>query len=158
MTRINANIPPRLLTDWHLIAEVNEIPRVFEVYQYRIDNDMFFNDIPKQFTLGKGHVIFFLDKQKYLQSRYFNLRKEIDNRDLGKHVEIMHPVPSRSDHWRDYSFTEQETGKVVARIISRIRDSDKMPKYFGDTISKDTAIRMLEGFCKPTEDGQLKLL
>jgi len=57
MTRINIGIPPKKLTDWHLIAEINEMPRLNELYN-RIKS---FRDIPAKFTLGKGHLKFFMN-------------------------------------------------------------------------------------------------
>jgi hypothetical protein len=73
MTRINAGIPPRELTNKHLIAEHREIKRVPNVVvrgRYNLKS------VPSQFTLGKGHVSFFYDKLSYLKERYVDLYNE----------------------------------------------------------------------------------
>ena len=63
MTRINANIAPRLLSDNHLIAEFREIHRLKKLHETRKKNGSN-KDIPEGdfFTLGKGHLLFFMDK------------------------------------------------------------------------------------------------
>lgn len=73
MTRINAGIPPKQLSRQHLIAEHREIvriPNTIRLGKARVE------DIPEQFTLGKGHVKFFYDKLKFLHIRYEALYKE----------------------------------------------------------------------------------
>lgn len=77
MTRINAGIPPILLSNKHLIAEHREIKRIPNVIA---KGKFSLNGQPKEFTLGTGHVKFFYDKLAYLQTRYENLYKECKRR------------------------------------------------------------------------------
>ena len=70
MTRINSAIDPKNLTDQHLIAELRELPRIFTAVNKRIEQGKYFNDIPKEFALGSGHVKFFYDKLKFLNLRH----------------------------------------------------------------------------------------
>lgn len=73
MTRINAGIPPADLSDKHLLAEhreIKRIPNMVKSGKAKIEN------IPEQFTLGKGHVKFFYNKLKYLYNRYLEIYKE----------------------------------------------------------------------------------
>ena len=77
MTRINVAIPPRELTNRHLLAEHREmkrIPNVVSRGRYNLKN------VPKEFTLGKGHVAFFYDKLGYLKDRYEEVYTECKNR------------------------------------------------------------------------------
>lgn len=81
MTRINIGIHPSKLCNKHLLAEHREIKRIPNMIhrgRYKLEN------IPKQFTLGKGHVCFFYDKLLYLKNRYISLHKECIRR--GFHV------------------------------------------------------------------------
>ena len=64
MTRINIGIPPKQLTNKHLIAEHREIKRIPNVISKGKYN---LKSIPPEFTLGKGHVSFFYDKLQYLK-------------------------------------------------------------------------------------------
>lgn len=73
MTRINAGIPARELTNKHLIAEHRELKRIPNVVAKGRCN---LKNIPAQFTLGKGHVSFFYDKLGYLKERYIDLYSE----------------------------------------------------------------------------------
>lgn len=76
MTRINL-LQPKELHKLHLLAEIRELPRVFSyVEKFGIDA----NRIPKEFTLNKGHILFFSNKLKFLFERYCILYKEAQNR------------------------------------------------------------------------------
>jgi len=73
MTRINVAIPVKELTNKHLIAEHREIKRIPNMVssgRAKIIN------IPKEFTLGKGHVKFFYNKLGYLKNRYEEIYNE----------------------------------------------------------------------------------
>jgi hypothetical protein len=78
MTRINVGIPVRMLSDKHLIAEHREIKRIPN--HLRKHGEKCLNDIPHRFTLGKGHVKFFLDKGMYTYGRYIRIYKECISR------------------------------------------------------------------------------
>lgn len=78
MTRINAGIPPAELSDKHLIAEHREIKRIPN-HLAKHWSRLFKNGIeslPKEFTLGKGHVLFFIDKGAYTYYRYEEIYEE----------------------------------------------------------------------------------
>ena len=64
MTRINSAILPRNLTDEHLLAEHREIKRICTFA------NMTYKNAPKEFTLGTGHVLFFVDKPAFTLLRY----------------------------------------------------------------------------------------
>lgn len=77
MTRINCGIPVEELTNRHLLAEAREIKRIPNSVSKGRCN---LNNIPEQFTLGKGHVSFFYDKLLYLKNRYEKIYQECKNR------------------------------------------------------------------------------
>lgn len=73
MTRINSKYPVSKLIDVHLLAEHREIKRIPNL----IKNGRYsLNDIPPNFTLGKGHVKFFYNKLLFLKNRYIELHNE----------------------------------------------------------------------------------
>lgn len=90
MTRINAGLKPKELTDKHLLAEHREIKRIPN-HLAKFGKP---KAIPKQFTLGTGHVLFFIDKGKYLLERYFEVYRECKNRGFN--------VTDFSDAWLIY--------------------------------------------------------
>ena len=93
MTRINI-IPPQRLYDQHLIAEYREIFMVAAALKRSLKAKKGFSlsQIPKNFTLGKGHIKFFYDKGKYLYKRYTLLTEEMES--LGFKPNIKRRFPS----------------------------------------------------------------
>lgn len=75
MTRINT-IDPVLLTDQHMMAEYRELPMVCAALRRSLRTqsvERIRSKIPAQYTLNKGHVLFFYDKGQYLMERYDRL-------------------------------------------------------------------------------------
>lgn len=78
MTRINL-VPVEELSNKFLLAEYKEITRVYRyVRKLQISNRT--PNIPKNYTLGTGHVTFFFDKLGYISNRYKELSVELYKR------------------------------------------------------------------------------
>ena len=92
MTRINL-VPVKELMDQHLIAEYREITMVPAALQKTIKSKqgLQLTNIPKSFTLNKGHVTFFYNKGEYLFNRYSQLVKEMKNRGFQPNKERIFP-------------------------------------------------------------------
>lgn len=116
MTRINASIEPKELPNKLLLAELREIkriPNVIKSGRYSMDGQ------PKKFTLNKGHVKFFYNKNGYLLSRYTKLHSEALKRDF--------KVQDFSDAWNgipselmnSWSETKQARELIIERIKER---------------------------------------
>ena len=88
MTRINANIPMELLSDKLLVSEIEELPRILYHILCRIEANKQFDDIPKNFCLGTGHIKFFFDKCFFLFDRYKHLIDEYEKRSKQKYNQI----------------------------------------------------------------------
>ncbi|HWL28589.1 MAG TPA: pyrimidine dimer DNA glycosylase/endonuclease V [Burkholderiaceae bacterium] len=131
MTRINADLPPRLLTDQHLFAEYREMRRIPKSLVKSMGGGStreLAARIPPVFCLGRGHVTFFYDKGLFLTARHALLRTELIARgyrlnddgvfdNLG--VYLRHP-----EFLGDASFRFDAAARllVVERIAERIRD------------------------------------
>ena len=76
MTRINV-VPVSELSDKHLGGEFHEITRVFTLARKR---GAAHPKAPSEYTLGKGHVLFFYDKLLFITTRYSELASEIIRR------------------------------------------------------------------------------
>lgn len=144
MTRINSAIPVHNLTDEHLLAEHREIKRLPYCLQKSINSGTIRN-IPDKFTLGKGHVLFFLNKQKFILSRYRQIYEECLRRGF--------IVTSFEENWKtvpeqflnDYTPTEEEYRMLTERITDRIRNGKKNNyRYYGSVINKAQAEELLE--------------
>jgi hypothetical protein len=115
MTRINAGIPPRDLSDKHLLAEHREIKRIPNAItsgKGKLEN------LPTEFTLGTGHVRFFYDKQLYLFDRYHDLYVECVRRKFN--VTSFHAAWEDTPKalWNDWT----PTAEAIALIKQRIKE------------------------------------
>lgn len=73
MTRINV-VPVSELTDQHLMAEYRELPMVPAAARR---SNPAKHKPSTQYTLNKGHVMFFFDKKQYLLDRWLELIHEL---------------------------------------------------------------------------------
>jgi len=120
MTRINL-VDPGDLSDQHLVAEYREIFMVGPALQRSLKSKNGLTDIPKEFTLNKGHVKFFYNKGKYLHKRYKELIAEMKRRG-------MNPDPTRKfkrEQWpnelyKDWTPKDQDITIIRERIQQRI--------------------------------------
>jgi hypothetical protein len=85
MTRINV-VPVEELTNQHLLGEYKEITRVFGYVRKAQDkgtNKINFHkkyEVPSDYTLGTGHVVFFYNRLGYVLRRYAELAVEMGRR------------------------------------------------------------------------------
>lgn len=144
MTRINLGISVTSLTDEHLLAEHREIKRLPKAYLDSLRSGSI-NRVPNKFCLGKGHVLFFVDKPAYTLKRYHQIYKECFRR--GFNVEFY------ADNWdcypkRMFSRRLRATSVcrtlLIERITERIHSSPKKCfHYYGERITKREAIKLL---------------
>lgn len=77
MTRINV-VEPSELHYKHLVAEYKEITRVFGLARKNQRDILGLRKkLPAEYTLGIGHVLFFMNKLKFIADRYESLTKEM---------------------------------------------------------------------------------
>ena len=113
--RCNCGINPKNLTDEHLFAESRELkmlPSLFKKVGIKS-----INKVPIEFTLGGGHMLFFLYKSLYTLKRYLRVLSECRRRNFSVEDEsyrwdIYQNSPFNSDY--------QETGKEKQLLINRI--------------------------------------
>ncbi len=78
MTRINC-VPVEELSGPHLVAEYRELPRVIALAQ-KASLRGGFQQQPTEYTLGKGHLLFFYTRLGYLAKRHAELIREMKRR------------------------------------------------------------------------------
>lgn len=116
MTRINVGVDPRELPDRLLIAEhreIKRIPNAIAAGKYKLTS------APARFCLGKGHVAFFYDKQRYLYERYRELYLECRVRGfrVQDYKEAWNGVPSHL--FNGYKPSKRDRRLIVERIRSK---------------------------------------
>ena len=143
MTRINSAINVRRLTDEHLLAEHREIKRLPYCLGKAIASGSV-KRIPEKFTLGKGHVLFFLDKMEFVWQRYCEIYAECKQR--GFSVEWYHNnfIELPREYSNGYTPTDEERHLLIERITDRIMQSKKKTwHYCGEAITKEQAAKIL---------------
>jgi hypothetical protein len=117
MTRINIAIPPAELNTRHLLAEHRELKRIPNCVSRGRFN---LKSIPKEFTLGKGHVSFFYDKLEYLRKRYEDLYEECINRNfnVSYYGNAWDNIPS--ELMNDYTPTQKDEQIIRQRIKEKL--------------------------------------
>lgn len=144
MTRINSAIPVEFLTDEHLLAEHREIERLPWNLSLAIRSGSI-NKIPPKFTLGKGHILFFVNKNKFTLKRYKMIHNECIKRGF--------KVKDYSSSWdtdacrkynNDHTPTTEEKYILFERITERINNSPKPYWHYNhERITKERAIELL---------------
>ena len=136
MTRINLVLPSEL-SDQHLVAEYREIFMVGSSLQRSLKSknwEKTFANIPKKYTLNKGHVTFFYNKGKYLYKRYELLIKEMKNRRMNPDSERKF----KTEQWPDELFNDWEPEPDDYKVIrARIKEKIEMkPDWYRFTKNK----------------------
>ena len=128
MTRINL-IPVNELNTKHLVAEYREITRLPKNLMKSLSRKVPFSmdEIPSQYTLGKGHVKFFYDKMLFLEKRFELLVNEMISRGYNPTYldsSIFKPIDLK--WYNDYSPNELEIELNRSRINERLSKSNNM--------------------------------
>ncbi len=136
MTRINL-VDPSELSDQHLVAEYREIFMVGSSLQRSLKSknwEKTLANIPKKYTLNKGHVTFFYNKGKYLYKRYELLIEEMKNRGMNPDSERKF----KTEQWPDELFNDWEPEPDDYKVIrARIKEKIEMkPDWYRFTKNK----------------------
>ena len=136
MTRINL-VDPSDLSDQHLVAEYREIFMVGSSLQRSLKSknwEKTLANIPKKYTLNKGHVTFFYNKGKYLYKRYELLIEEMKNRGMNPDSERKF----KTEQWPDELFNDWEPEPDDYKVIrARIKEKIEMkPDWYRFTKNK----------------------
>lgn len=143
MTRINSNIDVTSLSDEHLLAEHREIKRLPSVLNKAIKSGSI-KKIPGSFRLGSGHVLFFLDKMKFVKTRYEALHNECIRRNFNvtDFSENFNNIDNA--YFNDWKCSNSDNAIVKTRIVERIKNSSKQSfHYCGEKYDKKFFIDLL---------------
>jgi len=121
VTRINV-VDPRDLTDEHLFAEWRELPRVFSLAAASPAG----RPVPAAYTLGTGHMLFFLPRLGWLGRRHAALTVELLSR--GYNLAARDPLPTDGGDWTP---DDQARSVNVARLCERVAGARRTLHYRG---------------------------
>lgn len=124
MTRINL-IPPRSLSTKHLVAEYREITRLpnnLKKSLNRKSTPFSFDEIPKQYVLGKGHVKFFYNKMYFLKKRFEKIVHEMLRRGYNPSFRDSSIFNSEKIYFKNYKPSAKSIRLNKERIQARTKD------------------------------------
>lgn len=136
MTRINGNIPPKLLVDQHLLAEYREIVRIPNQVKKDLNKTILAIDkAPKFPKLGNGHTIYFYNKIEFLHKRFLELKLELSIRGFENNMddEMFQNIPDFL--YNDVIIEKDFNLEVKERILERISTMKSIPKYYKKPIT-----------------------
>jgi len=139
MTRINASIQPKELTDKHLLSEIRELPRIFNTIK---SGKAKVKNATNLFKLGSGHVTFFYNKLQYLIDRHKSLIEESNLRNFKTidYSECYENLPKDLlNNWTPSS----DVRDIIKKRISERLSTMKNIKYNRESITIETAIDKL---------------
>jgi len=140
MVRINL-INPKYIADQHLIAEYNEI--LMLLGYVRKYPELNIKKIPTQYKLGKGHILFFKNKLKYLEKRFNVIKLEMRRRGFSGNIKInLREFNRKLIH--DWKPASSDKEVIKKRLIHKINIKPNYYKYFGENKSKDFFRRMIK--------------
>jgi len=150
MTRINI-IPPRLLTDQHLVAEKFEITWI-NGYLNRTKKSkkglLNINSYPKEFSLNTNHVKFFYDKGLYLEKRFNSLKEECNRRRIRNENsfdksswENLEPI-----WFKDYTPSKKDYSIILERIKERVNKKPNWYKFHKNHLDLEKYFSLLDKF------------
>ncbi len=140
MVRINL-INPKFLADQHLIAEYNEILMLFGYV--RKHPHTHFNDIPKNYKLGQGHILFFKNKLRYLKKRFELIKKEMFRRGFSGKKEINLEGIDK-ELLNDWKVLGKDKVIIKSRLMEKINLKPSYYRYYGEHKTKKFFMEMIK--------------
>jgi deoxyribonuclease (pyrimidine dimer) len=128
MVRVNI-IHPRHLADQHLIAEYNEIMMLAGyVRKYPKTNK---DKIPKDYTLGRGHMLFFKDKLVYLAERHEIIIGEMKKRgfNTNKNLNLKGISKNLKNSWKP---SNKDKSIIKKRLVWKLTNKPEFYRYKGE--------------------------
>lgn len=124
MTRINVLSPARLI-DAYLFSEWRELPRVFRL---ALDG----RPTPPRYTLGEGHMRFFLPHLGWLGRRHADLTRELLAR--GYNLTPHPPLPTDGGDWEP---DDAAIALNLARLHERTVNGKREPTFWRRPVPRD---------------------
>ncbi len=138
MVRVNL-INPKYLTDQHLVAEYLEIIMLVKY----IKTHPSLENLPKNYTLGKGHMRFFKNKVKYLQLRHEKIKKEMQKRGI-KTNKTLNVNSLTSSHFKNWKPSNKDLKIIKQRLKEKILKKPSFYKYYKEKRSKTFLVNLIK--------------
>jgi deoxyribonuclease (pyrimidine dimer) len=140
MVRINI-INPKFLADQHLLAEYNETLMLIGYVKKHPHLDLF--KIPSEYKLGKGHMIFFKNKLKYLKKRFETIKIEMKKRGFSTNIKIDLSKFNKK-LIKDWKPTQSDKEIIKKRIVKKINLKPTYYRYYSVKKPKEFFTKMIK--------------
>jgi deoxyribonuclease (pyrimidine dimer) len=140
MVRINI-IHPKFLADQHLIAEYNETLMLLGYVRRHPKLEL--SKMPKRYKLGKGHILFFKDKLKYLNKRFKIIKEEMKNRRFSGEIVIGLDAFNKN-LINDWKPTSSDKEIIKKRLIEKINLKPYYYRYYKEKKPKEFFIKLIK--------------
>ena len=131
---------PWFLTDQHLMAERRELRMIPPLLKKRIDSGKHtMRELPPRFTLGKGHMLFWLDKMLYLAKRFDALTEEMVRRGFKPNSDLTLDTSyaTLSGMLNDWEPQPEDYVIIVERIRERVMKKMGWYRYCGQPVDEE---------------------
>lgn len=145
--RINV-IDPKYLMDQHLRAEYLEIQGMMLNYYRRsvLQTDFDWSRVPKHYTLGTGHAMFFYDKMKFVTRRFKRVVAECNARGFTTNLLELDYSIVKPEHMNDYEVSRKDIEVNLERVRQRISLKPEWYKYKGVNQTEVLVEEFYEGY------------
>lgn len=140
MVRINL-IAPNRLADQHLVAEYNEI--LMLLGYVRKNPRAKLEEIPQNYKLGKGHILFFKNKLIYLKKRHEKIKKEMIKRGF-RPIKEVNLGEFDKQLRKDWKPTPKDREVIKQRLIEKINKKPDFYKYYGNVKKKVFWLKLIK--------------
>jgi deoxyribonuclease (pyrimidine dimer) len=139
MVRVNL-IDPGALADQHLVAEYREILMLLGHARKHPPQP---GTLPSTYRLGKGHILFFKDKLRYLSQRHGLLCVEMRRR--GMHPLLVADLSSFPG-WmlQGWSPRPEDVKIIKSRLVQKLRMKEGFYRYEGRPQTTAHLVRLVE--------------
>ena len=138
MVRINL-INPKYLLDQHLNAEHVEILMLLS--SARNYNPF---SAPNEYKLGKGHINFFKDKLKYLETRFNLIQEEMRRRGFNTNAKFKSNWSIPDSQLNDYIPTPEAIELIKERLKWKINLKPEYYTYKGKYYSLQAQLNLID--------------
>jgi deoxyribonuclease (pyrimidine dimer) len=99
--------------------------------------------IPSEYKLGKGHMIFFKNKLKYLEKRFKTIKIEMKKRGFSAEIKV-DLVGFNKELIKDWKPTQKDKEIIKKRIVEKINLKPNYYRYYGVKKSKKFFIELIK--------------
>ena len=125
--RCNCGVKPEILTDQWVIAESVELLMIGGML--RKNNYQPKSPIPPTFRLGTGHMLFWVNKMKYLKRRHEEVNKEMRRRGFNPTTKEINLEEFPAEYCNDWEPSQRDTNILRERLVWKLNNKPNIWRY-----------------------------